>query len=154
MIAQEDDSVPFVSDESFSSYVAHMHSSDVVVIWRKTYECMESDEFLENKQYVVFSREEQSAFDSGIHFVKNTEEFYAFCKEHSFQNILVSWWMEINTLFLEQNLIDTIIVDIEPAILWKGKKIFWEKELFYDMELIDVNHVSQNTIQLEYRIKK
>ena len=61
---------------------------------------------------------------------------------------------EIASQFMQKNLIDEIFLDVEPLLFGQGMPLFKPADFEAKLELLDVNHLSPQTIQLHYRVKK
>ena len=59
----------------------------------------------------------------------------------------------LNSLFLEKNLIDEMILTIEPLVFGKGIGVF-SKDLEAKLELKELAKLNDNTIMLRYKVVK
>ena len=55
---------------------------------------------------------------------------------------------------MKENLIDEIILDVEPLIFGKGIKLFSEGNFEAKLELLEVRKISDNVVQLRYKVKR
>ena len=61
---------------------------------------------------------------------------------------------KINGSFIKEGLVDEIYLDIEPKLLGKGIQLFGDCDFEADLELIEVKNLSNNEVQLHYKVKK
>jgi len=57
----------------------------------------------------------------------------------------------LNTQFLEKNLIDEIILTIEPKIFGQGLSLF-NKDFDINLELIELKKLNKNSIAVKYKV--
>jgi len=68
--------------------------------------------------------------------------------------VVVAGGGKLNASFLKEGLVDEIYLDVEPIAFGKGIKLFDDEDFEVNLELIEVNKISQNEIQLHYKVKK
>lgn len=56
--------------------------------------------------------------------------------------------------FMKEGLINEIYLDVEPLIFGKGIKLFADSDFEYNLELLEVNKLNENTVQLHYKVIK
>ena len=154
-IAKENDETPW-SDEEWLSFSRFVKEVKNIVIGRRTYEIMKSnDEFgkIGNPFTVVVSKED-FAHNSNFAIAKSPKEALKILEEKGFAKALVTGGGMLNSSFMKENLIDEIYLDIEPLVFGKGIKLFSDNNFDAKLELIETKSLSQNTIQLHYRILK
>ena len=141
------------SDEEWKSFSAMVERSGNLVIGRKTFEVMTTnDEFrkLGNPYVLVVSHiAKQQA-----NFVLSPEDAIALLKEKGFSTVLVGGGSELNSSFMRKGLIDEIYVDIEPFLFGTGIKLFAEDTFERQLRLLDSKKLSEHTLQLHYEIIK
>ena len=71
-----------------------------------------------------------------------------------FKEVIVAGGSILNNSFLEENLIDEIYVDIEPIIITEGLPLFKGKLYEKNLKLLGQNKISDNEIQLHYKVIK
>lgn len=153
-IAKENNETPW-SDEEWKSYSDKVQEFGCIVIGRKTYDIMKKyDEFnnIKNPFTVVLSNQNTTEKSSNFAFVKTPKEALDVLKEKDFNKVLVAGGGMINSLFLQQNLIDEMYLDIEPIIFGSGINLFKECDFEAKLELISTKQLSKNTIQLYYKL--
>lgn len=153
-IAKENHETPW-SDEEWESYSSTVQEFENIIIGKKTYELMkESNEFdnIKNPFTVVISNQDNSEKSSKFAFVKTPQKALDLLREKGVNKVLVSGGGIINSLFLQQNFINEMYLDIEPIIFGKGINLFKECDFETKLELISIKKISKDVIQLHYKI--
>lgn len=124
----------------------------VVIMGRKTFETMGKP--LPNRLNVVMTRnpekyieEQQLVFTS-----KSPSEILAWLDEKGYETVMITGGSEIYTLFLNEGLVDEIMLTIEPLLL-KGNVNFL-KNLKEDisLKLLGVEKLNENTLLVIYKV--
>ena|SRR3989338_7854779 len=154
-IATENDDCPW-SNAVWDSYYKIAKQFKAVVLGRRTYEIMkEVDEFEKiGSPFTVVVSKEDFAHGSNFAIAKSPQEALKILKEKNFAKVLVGGGGTLNSSFMKENLIDEIILDVEPLIFGKGIKLFSDNDFDAKLELIETKSLSKNTIQLHYRVLK
>jgi dihydrofolate reductase len=153
-IAKGSNETPW-SNEEWKSYIEKVQEFGCIIIGRKTYDIMKKyDKFnnIKNPFTIVLSNQDITEKSSNFAFVKTTEVALSELKKKGFKKVLVAGGGEINSLFLQQNLISEMYLDIEPFIFGKGINLFKECDFEAKLELISTKQLSKDTIQLYYKI--
>jgi dihydrofolate reductase len=155
-VAGENDDTSWVSKESWESYLKTIKSMDAVIIGRNTYDIMPQDEFQPNCIYVVLTHNapEKAKVTNIIFTDKSPQAILDLLNEKDCRKVCVSGGGQVNAQFLEGNLINEIYVDIEPQILGRGIPLFARNDISQKLRLLEVNRLSENTIQLHYTVER
>ncbi len=154
-IANQDDDTGFISKEEWDNYIEIVRNAGNVIIGQRTYEIItKQPEFkqLENAKIIVLSRQDFKTLNQNHLTAKSPKEALALVKD--FEEVIVAGGGSTNTSFLEENLIDEIYLDVEPTIFGEGIPLFAAGNFEKKLELIEVNNISDNEVQLHYRVKK
>ena len=154
-IAKENNETPW-SDAVWDSYYKIAKQFKAIILGRRTYEIMkEVNEFekIGNPFTVVVSKKD-FAHNSNFAIAKSPQEALKILKDKHFAKVLVGGGGTLNSSFMKENLIDEIILDVEPLVFGKGIKLFSENDFDARLELIETKSLSKNTIQLHYRVLK
>lgn len=156
-IAKEDGNTDFVSDVEWKSFHGITAQTRNIIIGRKTYEIMKKgNEFskLDSVKVVVVSGKIIKTDDENHFIVVSPEEAIEFLEKDGFREALIVGGGILNASFMEKNLIDEIYLDIEPIVFGKGIRLFEKSNLEKNLELLGVKKISQNELQLHYRVIK
>ena len=156
MIAAIDDSADFLTKEESASYVGMVLSAGNLIIGRRTYEILstqpEFQEFLKAGVKIV-------AISHGSFHVKNTDHTVAHSPQEALDlfgktdTVVIAGGGMTNAAFLNENLVDEIFLDIEPAIIGGGLSLF--RGVDFDtkaLKLVGVKQFGDNEVQLHYEI--
>ncbi len=69
-----------------------------------------------------------------------------------FEKIALGGGSQINKLFLEQNLIDELMITIEPKLFGSGKCLLADMAVDKDLELLDIIKINENSVVLHYKV--
>ena len=138
-IAKENDETPW-SDVIWSGYYDFVKKRGNIILGKRTYELMkEVNEFekIGNPFTVVVSRED-FAHNSNFSITKSPKEALKILEDKHFDKILVGGGGTLNSSFMKENLIDEIILDVEPLVFGKGIKLFSDNNFDAKLELIEI----------------
>lgn len=102
---------------------------------------------------VVVSKKQNPKLFGDSHLIaESTEKSLELLKDS--EEVVVAGGGILNNSFIEKNLIDEIYIDIEPIIITKGIPLFKGKGVEIKLELVGQKKISENEIQLYYRVIK
>ncbi|MBS3145095.1 dihydrofolate reductase [Candidatus Woesearchaeota archaeon] len=154
-IAKENDDAPW-SDELWVSYYNIAKKFKAVVLGRRTFEMMkEVNEFekIGNPFIVVLTKKKQQNTNN-IFFVKSPTEALELLDKKGFKEVLIGGGGKLNASFMKENLVDEMLIDIEPLIFGKGIKLFAEGDFEKKLELLETKRISNNLVHLHYKFIK
>lgn len=155
IIAKSDDDTSWISKEEWNSYSLATRTAGCLIVGRKTYHILtKQPEFaeLKNIKIVAVSKEDFTTL-SPNHFVAHSpKEALDLLKD--FKEVIVAGGGILNASFFVENLVDEIYLDIEPIIIGEGIPIFKGKAFEQKLELIGQKKITDNEIQLHYRVNR
>lgn len=156
-IAKPDDSADFITKVESESYVSNVLDAGALIIGRRTYGILstqpEFQEFLKAKvKIVAVSHNDFKVADSNHAVAHSPKEALALV--NGFQKVIVAGGGTLDASFLEENLIDEIYLDIEPAVLGKGIPLFNGGDFEKRLKFLSSKNFSEDEIQLHYRVLK
>ncbi|MBI4214863.1 dihydrofolate reductase [archaeon] len=155
MIAKEDDETPW-SDATWQSYYNIAKHFKAMILGRRTYEIMSKvNEFekLGNPfTVVVSSSKAKRKSTQNTAFVSTPAEAVSLLREKKFGEAMLAGGGTVNGSFAKENLIDEIILDVEPLIFGRGIKLFGDAGFELRLQLLEVKKISENLLQLHYRV--
>jgi dihydrofolate reductase len=111
--------------------------------------------FGDNIKCCVFTRSPRQSRDVNLQFVSgNIVQFVENLKTQDGKNILLMGGGKIAETFFAAELIDEIILGIQPVILGAGIPLFISPQKQIELERIDVKLRKSGTVQISYRVKK
>jgi dihydrofolate reductase len=156
MIAKENDDTSFVSETEWKSFRLMIQRVGNIIIGERTYKIMEKGGEFKDMGGIRAVAVSHDGFiqttQGSSSVVRSPKEALELLEKEGFQEALVAGGGQLNGSFMEENLIDELYLDIEPIVLGKGIKLFNGKELEIKLELIETRKLSENAIQLHYRV--
>jgi dihydrofolate reductase len=155
-IARENGQEDFLSDKNWKTFQQLAEKTGCFIIGRKTY-----DTVMKWKEYnfdninarcIILSKDQKFKPKPNYEIANSPNHALKKASSLGFKNALLTGGSVINSAFLKQNLISRIILNIEPYILGKGISLFAEENIQTNLELIKTTKISQNIIQLEYKV--
>ena len=154
-IAREDDSTDFVTDNEWKQYIAKAKEVWAIIIWKRTYEVMRDGKEFDNLKWVRVYVISNSVDNESKNITFLRWDLKDSLKNVVEDKILIAWWSKLIHSFFKENLVDEIIIDIEPIVLWNWIPLFsWESINEKNLELISVNRFWDNEVQLHYIVIK
>lgn len=151
-IAKTDGDSDWISEPDFDVFDAQIEKSDCIIVWNSTFQQYEWEIYpIKNKENIVISSKNLTSKYDNVTFFSSPEDAI---KKSTDKNILLVWGGHISGSFLRENLIDEIIIDIQPVILWKWIKIFEDVEKFVELEFLSHTPLEQWLNILRYKVKK
>jgi len=159
IIVKENGNEDFLSHKNWETFTKLANKSGNFIVGRKTYEAAKNW----NEDYdfdsltgiikVVISENPSFELDKDYILANSPKDAVEKLKQEGFENILVTGGSTTNTAFIKANLLDEIILNIEPAILGKGIPLFSSEEFESKLNLIGVKKLENDIIQLHYKIE-
>ena len=159
LIATEEGSEGFLSDRNYQIMLDFFIFQDCLVYGNTTFKNVISwgEDYinaLKDITVIIFSKTKQTSNYKNVIYVDSIEEFKKVCKEKNLNKIFVSGGAHTNTLFLENNLANRIIINYNPYLLTKGINLFESKYLEKELQLEKVVKEEEGIIQIWYKVKE
>ncbi len=155
MIAKSDDDTNWISKEEWDTYSLAVRTAGCLVVGRRTYHILtRQPEFAEFKdvRIVAVSHEDFATLSPSHLTAHSPKEALELLKDY--KEVIVAGGGILNASFLAENLVDEIYLDIEPLILGEGIPVFRDKNFERKLKLVGQKKITDNEIQLHYRVKK
>lgn len=159
LIATPEGDSSFTSAEDEKSFAALRKRIGNVIMGRGTYDALTAE-----KQFpfpdclnVVMTREEPDAepLKNVIFTDKSPEEVLEDLAAQGFEEALLAGGGELNGSFMTDGLVDEVYLTVEPLVLGGGINLFGPAGDFRrDLELLEVGKLSENGVQLHYRVRR
>ena len=154
-IATENDETPW-SDETWKNYFEIVKKSGSMIIGNKTYNMIKDSaerEKLGNPLVVVLTTRQQVS-NNNVHFAKSPSEALEIINRNEMNGVVIGGGSKTNAAFARENLIDEIILDVEPQIFGQGIPLFVSSDFKLELKLLETRKISENLIQLHYSVIK
>jgi dihydrofolate reductase len=153
MIADLNDQVPW-TQPIWKNYFEFVKSCGALIVGHRTYELMATDSDLarlSSVQIAVLTSKPKLAAGNVAFFAK-AEEIVEYFQHKKIKQIVLGGGAKTNLFFLEQNLIDEVVLDIDPVFMPQGKMLF-EKDmtLLRRAQLKEVKTLGGSCVRLHYQ---
>ncbi|MDO8664717.1 MAG: dihydrofolate reductase family protein [Candidatus Liptonbacteria bacterium] len=155
-IARKDDDVPW-SGSIFACYYDFVRKRGNIILGKRTYKIMKEVGEFEKLGFpltVVVSDSPDKINNEKTIFVSSPKEAIKNLEERGVEEAIVGGGSILNSSFMAENLIDEIYLDVEPIIFGEGIPLFAAGDFEKKLELIEIKNISDNEIQLHYRVKR
>lgn len=159
LIATKEGSEDFLSERNYQIMLDFLKEYDCLVWGNKTFQNVISwgEDYINDLNditVIIFSKTQNSSNYKNVIYVNALEEFKKVCKEKNLNKIFVSGGAHTNTLFLENNLANRIIINYNPYLLTKGINLFEGKYLEKELQLEKVVKEEEGIVQIWYQVKE
>ncbi len=155
IIAKGSDHNPmdWTSKEDKKLYKQTSKEAGVIILGKSTYDTFGSP--LPGRLNIVLTKESR-VDQPGLleHKQGDVKIILNDLEKRGFEMALICGGTFVNSLFLQENLIDEIQLTIEPKIFGSGLRIFDKVAIDKDLELIEMKKLNENTINLLYKVIK
>lgn len=150
-ISRQNDGEDFLSSENWEMFTEIAEEAGCFVVGRKTYEVVKT---WDNHSYgdveaerLVLSNKENYEVDEDFTLINEVEEAVQIAENNNC-NLVVTGGSEANSSFIEEQLIDRFVINVEPVLIGQGRSILAHK---CDQELKFVRMSRNNSLlTLEY----
>lgn len=153
-IARKTGEEDFLSPRNWQEFKQIAEKAGAFTVGRKTYEAVQSWEnkgFKDiNAERIVLSKKEEFKPEEGYRKASSPEKAVEITEQQGLDTLLVTGGASVNKSFMEQGLVNEIILDIEPYVLGEGLNLFAEESFETELELEEVRELEENIVQLRY----
>lgn len=156
-IARADNSTPW-SQEEWEAFHQATAQAGAVVVGRRTFEVMQAGgelPGLDIRQGVVVSRRGGlSDLPRSWTVQASPQAALKYLSEQACTQALVAGGSLLNAAFLQAQLIDEIVFDIEPLLFGQGLPLFASEALEQRLSLVSCRRIGRDTLQVRYRVER
>lgn len=155
MIASKDGSEDFLSDENWKQFVELATKIGCIIWGRRTYENVLSwdKKYLEQLKHIkkiILSNSEIKLVD-GFDLAHSPADALKIIERLGFAEVIVTGGSQVNSSFAQEDMIDEVILDINPVIIGDGIPLFSTADLMLNMSLLESKIMKDGIIQLRYK---
>ena len=159
MIAGTDGNEDFLSHANWESLEEAAKKHGCLIIGRKTYEAVQkwpdyTFADLNAKSIIVVSSDSDLKLDPPFLLANSPQDAIEKAVALNFDSALLTGGSRINSAFLTENLLDEVLLNIEPAIIGSGIPLFAESEFEKRLSLIDATKIADDILQVRYQVIK
>jgi len=157
VIASKSGSEDFLSDENWEIFSELAKKHGCFIVGRKTYEAVQKwpDYNFNNinaKLKIVISGDKGLKLSLPFLLADSPKAAIEKAKSLNFESAILAGGSAINSAFMAENLIDEVIINIEPVILSSGIPIFGKSEFEKRLLLIETAKVADGILQVRYKV--
>lgn len=159
MIASKSGDENFLSETNWKSFSELAKQHGCFIIGRKTYEAVQkwpdyNFNNIEAKLKIVVSADKSLKLDPSFLIANSPQEAIEKASSMNFECVLLTGGSTINSAFLAENLIDEVILNIEPAIIGSGVPLFAENEFEKRLSFVESERIANDILQVRYKVNK
>ena len=154
-IAKKNDDTSWISKEEWDGFSLMVRKAGNLIVGHRTYNILtKQPEFAELKdvQLVVVAHQDFQTLTPNHRVAHSPKEALELLKD--FATVIIAGGSHLNATFLAEGLIDEIYLDIEPIILGQGIPLFNSGNFDIRLQLLEHKKISDNEIQLHYKVLK
>ena len=142
--AKEDDSEDFLADKNWDTFKELAEKAGCFIVGRRTDEAVSAWEGYSfsdvNAKKIVVSRD--GPVSSPSHALREAGDR---------EQVILAGGSRLNASFIDEGLVDEIIINIEPVLIGLGKGLLSGKAFERRLELMDTKTLDHGIVQLRYR---
>ncbi len=159
IIARENNEEDFLSEENWNTFIEIAHKTGCIIWGRKTQEVVNEweDEYLndiKSVKKIVVSRNQDFEQGKEFDYVNSPREALEKLEKDGHTEVVLSGGAHLNSAFAKEDLIDEIILNIEPVVIGKGIPLFSPNDFDIKLAFIDFKKLSEKLVQLHYKVVK
>ena len=158
IIATETGDEEFLSHENWEKFCELARGFGNFVVGRKTYEAVKkwdggyNFDDLVGVEKIIISQDQNFKLDNGYTLASSPQD--ALAKLSRFEKVLITGGANINSAFAKANLLDEIILNVEPVFVGKGVPLFAPQDFEMKTKLISADKAEGGIITLHYSVLK
>lgn len=160
IIATETGDEEFLSHENWEKFCELAKEFGNFVVGRKTYEAVKkwddgyNFDDLVGVEKVIISEDKNFKLDKGYTLANSPQEALAKLSEKGFEKVLITGGANVNSTFAKVNLLDEIILNVEPVVVGKGIPVFASEDFELKLKLISSEKSASGILTLGYNVLK
>lgn len=156
IIAREDFEEDFLSHDNWITFSELAEDAGCFIIGRNTYNVVQKwvgytfDDI--DSTRIVVSKNKNLKLPSGYILAKSPKDALKKAESMGYKKIILTGGSHINSAFIKQELVDEVILNIEPFILGKGISLFSQDDFENKLRLLSSKKLEHGIMQLRYKI--
>lgn len=148
-------SIEWTSNADKELFVEKTKQAGVIIMGNSTYKTINRP--LPGRLIKVLTRipEQFTNIEGQIEYTnKQPQELLKELEDKGFTEAILAGGTQVNSLFLDQGLVDELLITIEPILFGGGLNLFKDLNLNIKLELLEYKDLGSNVINLKYKIIK
>lgn len=158
MIARENDDEDFLAHENWVSFCKIAKKHGCFITGRRTYDVVRKKykeyNFEDVRADKIIVSKKKSFRPKGYTVANSPKDALRKAKRLGLKSVVLVGGGKNNSSFMKSGLIDEIVLNIEPAVLGKGIRIFSEDNFYRRLKLVKTRKLAKDIVQLHYKVKK
>lgn len=160
IIATESGNEDFLSHQNWEMFCDLAREFGNFIVGRKTYEAVKkwSDGYnfddLVGVEKIIISQSKDYDLGEGYTLACSPQEALRKLSDKGFAKALVTGGAKINSEFAKENLLDEIMLNIEPVLVGKGIPLFAPQDFEMKTKLMSVKQSESGIVTLKYGVLK
>lgn len=157
-IAKTDGDSEWTSDEDLKGFFENSKKAGNIVMGKNTFHAANKSghfPFPDALNIVVTHKKFENTWGEKVVFTdQSPKEVLTMLEEKGFTSVFLAGGGLLNSSFAKEKLIDEIYLDVEPLLLGTGIPVFAPSDFEFELKLLEVNKLNENTVQLHYQVLK
>lgn len=158
MVARKDGKEDFLSDANWQTLVEQAEAAGAFVVGRRTLQSVAdmdgvSFETIDAVRIVVSGDPGFQAPD-GWEVASSPRDALGKVQDADIEHVILAGGAELNSSFVEEGLLDEVILNIEPTVIGEGISIFSSRAFEVDLRLLRTERLAGDIVQLRYAVEK
>jgi len=160
IIATETGGEEFLSHENWEKFCELAREFGNFIVGRKTYEAVRkwdggyNFDDLKEVEKIIISQDQDFKLDEGYTLARSPANALAKLSQKGYEKALVTGGANINSAFAKANLLDEIILNVEPVFVGKGIPLFAPQDFELKANLISSEKSKTGIVTLKYSVSK
>ncbi|MDO8240685.1 MAG: dihydrofolate reductase family protein [Candidatus Moranbacteria bacterium] len=159
MIASKSGKEDFLSHTNWMSFGEFAKKHGCFIIGRKTFESVQkwpdyNFNDIDAKLKIVISSNKDLELEPPYLLANSPKDAMGKAAAMNFESAILTGGSTINSAFLNENLIDEVMINIEPAIIGSGIPLFAECDFEKRLSFIDSVRIASDILQVRYKVNK
>lgn len=154
-LANNSEQYPWASEADKKEFDKLYEKAGCIIIGRRTYDILKSrPSFPTPGKFVVVVSHNANLTDdrNNIIFAQSPQEAIAQLESRRFVTALIGGGGELNSSFMKAQLVDEIVLTIEPFVISQGTLLFASSNFDSKLAYMETKKLSKQTIQLRYKV--
>lgn len=153
-IATKNDEVDWVLKSQWEGYRQTIKDCGCAIVGRKTYELMPAEEFVPDCFFLVVTKDKNLKLKIEMSAAaESPKQAVELLKQKGFDKVCLVGGGEINGSFYNQDLIDEVMVDVEPVVLGEGIPLLAGAKKRVSLQLLEAKPLDDGGVRLRYKVR-
>jgi dihydrofolate reductase len=147
--------IPHFPDGAWEDWCSLVNDADNVIAGRSSFEQLKNDEMasvLNPGNKIVLSSRDIDLGDSGWQHARSPSEALEILKDAGVDEAIVGGGRAVACSFMREQLIDNIVIDLQPVVFGVGTPIFGDALNMTQLKLLDSCSLNENALRLRYQV--